>query len=170
MFISDNYKSIKWFCLQFPKHQYNVTTRVIKTLSSLRKSVKTPKRSEGILAALLGGSLAIITSFSDDIFDAMTNVAHQHEVSSDDNGNKHGSSGVISTPPRVGISKVATTLPKMSLFKISWQILQLDFLVNFEFVDSLRARCESFCGNPIIFTVNPTKGENHSRERNICII
>ena len=67
------------------------------------------------MSALLGGSSTIRTSDSADIFYDKTDVEHQKKEASDDNGDNDGSSAVMSTPPCVSKSKVATTTPKMSI-------------------------------------------------------
>ena len=83
------------------------------------------------MSALLEGSSTIRTSFSADLFGANKDVAHQHEAASYDNGKSYGSSAVTSTPPCVGISKVATTTPKTSiLFNLSADI-KVGYFVNF---------------------------------------
>ena len=51
--------------------------------------------------ALLGGSQAARTIISSDIFDAKTNVVHQHKEASDKSDENNGSNTVKSTPPHV---------------------------------------------------------------------
>ena len=67
------------FCIRFPQHQYNFTTRVADTLSSARKRIKTTKRGKGSMAALLGGSSAVRNSISANLFGAKTDLVHQHK-------------------------------------------------------------------------------------------
>ena len=74
------------FCLRFPQHQNNVTTKVVKTLRSANKRIKTPERGKVSMAALLKGSLTIGTSVSADLFDYKTDVAHQYKEASDNGG------------------------------------------------------------------------------------
>ena len=80
------------FCLQFPQHQFNVTTGVVETLSSSRKQIKNPESGKSSIADLLGGLSTIRTNVSADIFYANTNGAHQHEEASDNYGKNYRSS------------------------------------------------------------------------------
>ena len=71
-----------------------MTTRVVKTLSSARKRIKTPGRGKGSMADLLEGASTIRTSVSSDIFDAKTDVAYSQKEFIDENGENGGSSAV----------------------------------------------------------------------------
>ena len=76
------------FCLRITQHQCNTTTRVVETFNSSQKRIKNPERGKGSMSELLGGSPTIITSVSADIFDAKTDVVHQHKEASDDDRQK----------------------------------------------------------------------------------
>ena len=108
------------------------------------------------MSALLEVSSTIRTSGSADIFDAKTNVAHNHKESSDDNGNNYGSSADTSNPPCASKSQVATTTPKISIIFNQSADIKVGSFGNFKFVDSQRARRETFGGDPMIFPANPT--------------
>ena len=82
---------------------------------STRKYTKTPERGKGNMATLIGGSSTIRTSVSAGIYDSKTGAAYNHEESRDKDGNTDVSSTVTSTPPHVGISKVAITTPKTNI-------------------------------------------------------
>ena len=155
------------FCFRFPQHQYNVTTRVVKTLSSAHKRTKISKRGEGSIDDLLKGLLNIITSVSANIFDAKTNVVHHHKESSDDNDENGGSSVVILNPYLASKSRVAITSPKMSiLFNLSENI-KVGYFGHFVYVDNQRAHCETFGNNPMIFPSNPNNQNKNMTEKEL---
>ena len=85
------------------------------------------------MAALLGGSSAIRTSVNADVFDAKTDVSHPQKQASDDDGENNGSSAVRSTPPCTGISKAATTTPKMSILFNQSEDIKFGYFGKFEF-------------------------------------
>ena len=116
--------------------------------------------------AFLEGSLNIRTSVSADIFDAKTDVAHQHKEASGDDGNNDGSSEVTLTPICISKSRVATTTPKISILFNQLEDIKVGYFGSFEFLDIQRSHCETFVDNPTIFPANPTNQNKTMSEKN----
>ena len=106
--------------------------------------------------AFLEGSLNIRTSVSADIFDAKTDVAHQHKEASANDVKNDGSSAVTSTPPCARKYRVYTTTPKMSILFNQSAYIKVGYFGKFEFVDIQRDHHETFGDDPMIFTSKPT--------------
>ena len=158
-------KSDLQFCLRFPQHQYNVTTRIVDKLSSSYRCIKTPERGNGSMAAITRGSSAIRTSVSSDIFDDKTDGVNKHKEASYDYVENNESSAVTLNPPHAGISKVDTITPKMSILFNQSAYIKFGYHGKFEFVDTQRAKDDNFCKYHMIVPTNPTKQEKTMTEK-----
>ena len=83
------------------------------------------------MADLLKSSSLIRTIISADIFNAKTDVAHQHKEDNNNNVKNNGSSTVIFTPPRAINSRVSTTIPKMSILFNELTDIKVGYLGKF---------------------------------------
>ena len=94
-------------------------------------------------------------------------MVHQHKETSDKDGENYGSSAVTLTPPRASKSRVGTTTPKMSILFNQSEDIKVGYFGHFEFLDIQRSHCETFCDNPMLFTVNLTNKNKTMAEKEL---
>ena len=116
---------------------------------------------------LLEGSSTIRSSVSADLFNANTDMEHQHKEASEDDSENDESSAVTSTPTCASKSRVDTNAPKMSILFNQLIDIKVGYFEEFEFVGSQRSHRENFCDEPMIFPSNPTNQNKTMAEKEL---